>query len=66
MPDKTNPRGVGLREDTEWKIIDDAAEKLGVTSHALAVYFMRYAIKQYQAGKLKIKTKQINALDMPS
>ena len=62
---KTNPRGVGLQEDTEWKIIDDIAEKYGVTSHAISVYFMRYAIKQYQEGKLIIKTKQKNILDKP-
>ena len=50
---KINPRGVGLQEH-EWQTIEKIAGKNGVTIHAQAVWFMRYALKEYMEGRVEI------------
>jgi hypothetical protein len=59
---KVNPKGVGLMQ-WEWDEIERIAEDLGVTGHALAKFFLRYAVKQYKEGKVKIPTKKETKID---
>jgi hypothetical protein len=64
--DKTEPRGVGLKQ-SEWEIIDKIADEFGdsVTSHAVTAFGLRYFLKQYQAGEVEIPVKQEPKIDMP-
>jgi hypothetical protein len=49
-------RGLGLKL-SEWKEIDELAEKLQVTPHAVTVYGVRYFLEQHRAGKVKIQVQ---------
>ena len=49
-------RGVGLKQ-SEWAFIEKAAAELNLTTHGLAVYLLRYGLKEYKAGKIKTKTQ---------
>lgn len=62
--DKTEPRGVGLKQ-SEWAIIDKIADDLGVTGHAVTAWGLRYFLKRYQAGKIEIPVSKQPTLDMP-
>ena len=45
--------GIGLKQ-SEWDKIDQIAGELSMTRHALAVYAIRYFLKQLEAGEIKI------------
>lgn len=61
--DPVNPKGVGLKE-SEWAEVEEIADDLGVTYHALRVFFMRWAIKQYKAGNVEIPIRKEPKIDM--
>jgi len=53
---KTEARGIGLKK-SEWRIIDSIAENMNITPHAVIAYGARYFMKDWKAGKIKIKEK---------
>lgn len=57
MPDKTVSRGVGLYRD-EWTELEKISKEHNATLHAIAVYAIRYFLKQYHAGKIKLQKEQ--------
>lgn len=52
----TVTQGVGLKA-SEWAEIEDIADELGQTRHAIAAYALRYFLKQYQAGAIQPEQK---------
>ena len=64
MPDKIVPIGIGLKRST-WERLDKIAADLGIKRHAVVVYFVRHALKEYEAGNLEIKTRDQPVVDMP-
>jgi hypothetical protein len=50
-------RGLGLKE-SEWQFLEHLAHELGLKSrHAMTAYAVRYFIKQYQEGNIKMTTQ---------
>ena len=47
--------GVSLKA-SEWTEIEKIAAELNMKRGALAALFVRYAVKEYKAGKMKTKT----------
>ena len=62
--DPTKPRGVSLRK-SQWQEIEDIAESLGITRHAVASYFILRSLNEYKAGEFKLETTTQPKLDMP-
>ena len=56
LQDLIESRGVGLKQ-SEWEFIEKTAAELNLTTHGLAVYLLRYGLKEYKAGKMKTKTQ---------
>lgn len=56
-PDPAKPRGIGLKQ-SEWAHIDEIANELGMTPHALAVWALRNFIQRYTDGEIKTQTKK--------
>lgn len=50
---KTEARGVGLYSD-EWIELEKIAKKYNTTLHGMAVYGLRYFIKEYKEGRVEI------------
>jgi len=55
--DPVRARGVGLRL-SEWKRITEIAGELGMNTHELSVWALRYFIRQYAAGEIETETKK--------
>ena len=55
--DAVRARGVGLRL-SEWKRITEIAGELGMNTHELSVWALRYFIRQYAAGEIETETKK--------
>jgi hypothetical protein len=50
-------RGLGLKE-SEWQFLEHLSHELGLNSkHAMTAYAVRYFIKQYQEGNIKMTTQ---------
>lgn len=60
---KRRPIGVYLRVGTRAKV-DKIAEKEGLSRHALLAYAVAYFVREYEAGKVKIKTTTKTTLDL--
>ncbi len=54
-PEKAESWGVSL-QSTEWDEIEKIAAELNMKRGALAASLLRYAVKEYKAGKIKTKT----------
>ena len=54
-PEKSISWGVSLK-GSEWAEIEKIAAELNTKRGALAALFVRYAVKEYKAGKMKTKT----------
>lgn len=54
-PEKSISWGVSLKGG-EWIEIEKIAAELNMKRGALAALFIRYAVKEYKAGKMKTKT----------
>lgn len=54
-PEKAISWGVSL-PGKEWAEIEKIAAELNMKRGALAAVFVRYAVKEYKAGKIKTKT----------
>jgi hypothetical protein len=59
--DKILTRGVSLKE-SEWEELGTIARELNITPHALASYAVRYFLKAWREGKIKIQIKQTKSL----
>ena len=54
-------KGVGLYK-SEWEEIETAATELGMTPHKLHAHAVRYFMRRYRSGIIKLKTKTITVL----
>lgn len=54
-PEKAISWGVSL-QSSEWAEIEKIAAELNMKRGALAASLLRYAVKEYKAGKIKTKT----------
>mgnify|MGYP003382140748 CR=1 FL=1 len=54
-PEKSISWGLSLKA-SEWAEIEKIAAELNTKRGALAALFVRYAVKEYKAGKMKTKT----------
>ena len=54
-PEKSISWGVSLK-GSEWAEIEKISAELNMKRGALAALFVRYAVKEYKAGKMKTKT----------
>lgn len=54
--DKVKVIGIGLRE-SEWQQVEQIADQLGVSKHALSAYSVRDFLKRWEAGEIKTETK---------
>lgn len=52
----TITKGVGLKE-SEWAELQDVADELGQTQHAITAYAVRYFLKQYRTGEIQPENK---------
>ena len=59
--DRIEAKGAGLKK-SEWAELDKIADDLGMTSHAVHVYAVRYFMAQYKAGKIKAQEKTVKSL----
>jgi hypothetical protein len=57
------PIGVYLRKEIR-SAVDEIAEKEGVSRHAILAYAVTDFVRQYRAGKIKLKKKQTIDLDI--
>lgn len=60
--DKIMCRGIGLKK-SEYALIDELANKLGVSSHSLMAYSIREQIKRYKNGEMpqiQVQVKLVN------
>jgi hypothetical protein len=55
-PKPPAPKSVRLSADDLTRV-EAAAERLGLTTHALMHYAIMYFLKDYEAGKIPIETK---------
>lgn len=62
----TRPISVGMKE-SELAILDDIAQQEGIARNAVMRYFLRWAMAEYQAGRLTIPVTETRArkIDMP-
>ncbi len=56
-PEKAESWGVSL-QSSEWGEIEKIAAELNMKRGALAATLLRYALKEYKAGKIKTKTSK--------
>ena len=61
--DKIIARGVGLKE-SEWAELQKVADEQSTNLHAVTAYGVRYFLKEYKAGKVKIKQKNTVTLEI--
>ena len=54
--DKVESYGVGLRK-SEWQRYDEIAAEMQMTKHGVALFALRYFLKQYDAGEVETGTK---------
>lgn len=54
--DMVKIRGVGLKM-SEWEEIEKIGDSLGIKPHAVLQYAVRYFLKAWHEGKIKIKTE---------
>ena len=59
--DRIEAKGAGLKK-SEWAELDKIADDLGMTSHAVHVYAVRYFMAHYKSGKLKAQTQTVKIL----
>jgi hypothetical protein len=54
--DKVESYGVGLKK-SEWERYKEIGKEMQMTKHGVALFALRYFLKQYDAGKIKTGTK---------
>jgi hypothetical protein len=59
--DIVKPKGVGLK-DSEWRELEQIADKAGLKLHAITAYAVRYFLRDYRAGKIKPEKKTVQSL----
>ena len=54
--DPVDPYGVGLRK-SEWRRYEEIAAEMQMTKHGVALFALRYFLKQYDAGEIETGTR---------
>jgi hypothetical protein len=60
----TKSFGVYLNKELAAEVIDIADKETNGSPHALLQYAVKYFIRQYRAGKVKLKKKTVTKLEL--